>query len=77
MSKIIDHKSVAKAVIAACDEHKLTCDEAVKCLIYTGTKLLTKELATTDEAAAQVLSKAALSFRDEIRRINRMFANRG
>lgn len=77
MKNIIDHRAVAESIVAACNQHGLTLDQAVKCMIYTATKLLTKELNTDDAEAAEVLSKACLNFRDEIRRINRMTKNKG
>lgn len=74
---MIDHKTIAVEVVAVCNKHKLSSDAAVKCLIYTATKLLAQQLNTTDTAAAEVLSKAALRFRDEIKRVERMFKNKG
>ena len=76
-NRIIDHRAVAQGIVTACNQHNLTQDQAIKCLIYTATKLLTNELKTDDATAAQVLSKACLSFRDEIKRVNRMFKNQG
>ena len=76
-NRIIDHRAVAQDIVAACNRHNLTQDQAIKCLIYTATKLLTKMLKTDDATAAEVLSKACLSFRDEIQRVNRMFKNKG
>jgi len=75
-SRLVDHRAVATDIVAACNRHNLTQDQAIKCLIYTATKLLTKELNTDDSRAALVLSKACLSFRDEIDRVNRMFKNK-
>ena len=75
--RIIDHRAVAQDIVTACNQHNLTRDQAIKCLIYTATKLLTAELKTDDETAAEVLSKAAMSFRNEIKRVNRMFKDKG
>jgi hypothetical protein len=75
--RMVDHRAVAQDIVTACNWHNLTQDQAIKCLIYTSTKLLTKELKTDDVTAAEVLSKACLSFRDEIKKVNRMFKDKG
>ena len=76
-NRLIDHRAVAQDIVGALNKHNLTQDQGIKCLIYTSTKLLTKQLKTDDATAAEVLSKACLSFRDEIKRINRMYKNKG
>jgi hypothetical protein len=74
---MIDHKAVAMDVLAACDKHKLTNDAATKCLIYTASKLIQKRYGVSDVESAEMLSKGALHYRDEIRRVERMFKNKG
>lgn len=74
---MINHRAIAKDLVAVCNTHKLNNDQATKLLIYTATKLLAQRFNETEECAAELLSKAALAFRDELRRINRMLKNRG
>jgi hypothetical protein len=75
---MIDHKAIAMDVLEVLTQkHKLTHDETVKCLIYTTTKLLAFELKCPDVEAAEVLSKAALRFRDMILKVERMTKNKG
>ena len=74
---MINHKAVAKDILTVCKTHKLTGDEAAKCLIYTATKLIAEELKCSDTEAAQVLSGAALRFKAMISQCGRMFENKG
>lgn len=77
MPRMINHKAVANDIVAACNKHALDHDESVKCLIYTATKLLAKKYAVPEHEAADMLSKAAVNFRDLIVKIDRNFSNRG
>lgn len=72
----IDHKAVARDIVGVCNKHGLTNDAATKCLIYTATKLIAKRYALDDEAAAEILASAAIRFRNEISRVDRMFKNK-
>jgi hypothetical protein len=73
----VDHKTVANDVIKVCNKHKLTNDGATKCLMYTCVKLIAARFKIEDHNAAAMLSKAALHFRDEIVKVDKMFKNRG
>lgn len=74
---MIDHKTIAKQIVEVCNKHNLTNDQATKCLIYTATKLIAQRFGCAEVEAADTLSKAALRFRDEIARVDRMMANKG
>ncbi len=76
MSQLINHRAVAVDVVEACNKHGLTNDAATKCLIYTASKLIQKKYKVSEVEAAEMLSKAALYFRDEIKRVERMFKNK-
>lgn len=77
---MIDHKAVAKDLVAACNKNKLTSDEAIKCMIYTTAKLIKQQFQCSecsDVESAELLSGAALRYRDEIKRVERMLKNKG
>lgn len=74
---MIDFKTVANDIRVVCKAHKLTDDQAAKCLIYTATKYIAAELKCPDTEAAQVLSGAALRFKGMIHQCERMFENKG
>ena len=73
----LNPKAVARDLVAALKPHDLTQEQAVKCLIYTSTKILAVMLKSSDRDAAIVLSKACLAFEEDIARAERMFQNRG
>jgi hypothetical protein len=75
--KTIDHKAIAADIVTAINNHKLTNDEATKVLIYTATKLISQRFKCPDAEAAEMLSKAALYFRDTIKQVDRLFQNQG
>lgn len=77
MSEMINHKEVARDILVACDQHKLSNDAATKCLIYTASKLIKQRFKCTDVESAEMLSKAALYYRDQIKQIEKMFKNKG
>lgn len=77
MSALINHKEVARDILAACDKHGLSNDASTKCLIYTASKLIASRFSCSDSDSAQMLSKAAIHYRDEIKRVERMFSNNG
>lgn len=77
MAKMIDHKAVARDILAVCVKHQLDPESALKVLIYTSTKLLAGHLKIDDKEATKLLEEATARFRTEIERAERMFKNQG
>ena len=74
---MIDHRTIAKDVLEVCNKHALTNDAATKCLIYTASKLIQERFKVSEVDSADMLAKAAAFYRDEIKRVERMFKNQG
>lgn len=70
----IDHKGISAQIVDLCAKKGLDADKTTKVLIYTATKLIAKQYERSDVQSARLLSRAALTFSDEIARCERMFS---
>lgn len=74
---MIPAKKFKQDVMVVVDSYNLNKVQAIKLLIYTATELVAQQYKVESTEAAEMLSKAALTFRDEIARVERMMANKG
>ncbi len=69
MAKTIDHRAVANDVVKACNKHGLDHEQAVKCLIYTASKLLEQHEECPAYEAAKLLARAAEHYAEIVRAV--------